>query len=292
MSDPLLAPGLQARLAALELLLRRALPSSLRGDRRSRRKGLSLELADHRAYAPGDDVRHLDWAAYARLDQLVVKLYHDEEDVQVHLLVDDSASMQHGEPSKARFAREVAAALAWIGLSHAQRVGVTLLGDEPRGVPLSRGQGSFARIVDALVAPTPPGKRALSASCADFMARERPRGALVLVSDLLDPAGLDATLRTLQRTTTELTLVQVLAPDELEPALEGDLCLVDSETGHEVLVALTPAVLAAYRARARSFVAHCAELARRREVAFAQVRSDASLEAFLLRALVAERVLR
>jgi len=124
-----LDPHLQERVSALEVALRRSLASDLRGDRRApKRKGISVEFADFRGYVPGDDVRHLDWATYARLDQLIVKLYHDEEDVQLHLLVDDSRSMYFGDPQKARYAREVAAAFAWIALFRQWRVSLTLLG--------------------------------------------------------------------------------------------------------------------------------------------------------------------
>ena len=147
MSEPyteLLDPAFRARLERLQIAVRRALPSSLRGDRRSpTRKGLSLEFADFRPYAPGDDVRHLDWSAWARLDQLILKLFHDEEDLQLHLLIDDSASMEMGPPEKALAARRVAAALAWIGLRDGSRVSCTLIGDRLERMNAVRGDGQF-----------------------------------------------------------------------------------------------------------------------------------------------------
>ncbi len=289
---PLLSAEFLARLAALEVAVRKALPSTMRGDRRASRKGTSLEFADYRAYAPGDDVRHLDWASYARLDQLVVKLYHDEEDVRLHLVVDDSASMRFGAPSKADFARRVAAALGWIGLSHQQRVGVTLLGAAERSVPLVSGRPSFPRLLERLAEEAPPSRRPLHEACRAWIDRARPRGSIVLISDLLDPAGPLEVLRAFLRPTTEVTVCQVLAREEVDPELEGDLRLIDAESGDVVEVNATDEVLAAYRERAGRFLAHCRETARRRGVAYGSAVTDEGLEEFLLRSLVGAGVLR
>ncbi len=291
--ERLLSPEFQARLAALEFTLRKALPSNLRGDRRSpHKKGISLEFADFRNYVPGDDVRHLDWSAWARLDQLIVKLYHDEEDLQLHLLVDDSRSMRFGSPTKARFARQVAAALAWIGLRHSQRVSLTLLGDAPDGLPLRRGGAALPALLERLQEPPGSGATPLVEGLQAFMAAARPRGAVVLISDLLDRAGPSAILSALQRPITEVTVIQVLAKAEVDPDLEGDLRLIDVETGLKVELNLSPAILDAYRARVRSFIALFAETARRRDAAFLQTTSDVRVEDFLLRSLVQEHVLR
>lgn len=285
--DALLPAALQARLAALEFALRRALPSSRRGDRRSPdKKGISLEFADYRGYVPGDDVRHLDWASYARFDQLIVKLYHDEEDAQLHLLIDASRSMAHGDPPKLRMAAQVAAALAWIALQRAWRVSLTLLGDEFVRVPVAQGSSSLPRFLKPLEAATADGVLPLAARCARFMAESRARGAIVLLSDLLDASGVDATLRALQRPASELSVIQTLARTDVEPDLDGDLRLIDCETGQRVEVNLSPAMLATYRERVRGFVAGCAETCRRRGAAFVTTTSDVPIEEFLLRGLV------
>jgi len=286
----LLTPEFQGRLTGLELALRRALPSTLRGDRRSpTRKGISLEFADYRAYVPGDDVRHLDWATYGRLDQLIVKLYHDEEDVQLHLLIDDSRSMS-GE--KLFLARQIAAGLAWIGLANANRVSLVHLADDPDVAPLTRGTASFGRLLDRLAQPSGAGTEPLHRSCQAFARRSRPRGVVILVSDLMDPAGVAASLRELQTPTAELDVIHVLDAEELEPSLEGDLRLIDSETGQKVEVSLAPSVLEAYRRTARAFVADCAETCRRRGAAYAQTSTKEPFESFLLRILVQQGILR
>ncbi len=289
----LLSPQFQSRLAALEVALRRALPSGSRGDRRSpTRKGISLEFADYRDYAPGDDVRHLDWASYARLDQLIVKLYHDEEDLQVHILVDDSHSMAYGDGRKQRFAREVAAGLAWVGLAGANRVSVVLLRDEAHVLPLGRGRGAMVPILEKLEEAASPASVPLHEVCADFMGRAKPRGSLILISDLLDRGGIGASLRELQRLTTEVSVVHLLAREELDPELEGDLRLIDSETEQAVDVNLSPAILTAYRKRVRAFIAECAEASRGRNAAYVQAAADDAFEDFMLGSLVQAGVLR
>lgn len=291
--EPILSPEFAARLERLEILLARALPSNRRGDRRSpMRKGISLEFADFRGYVEGDDVRHLDWAGYARLDQLIVKLYHDEEDVQLHLVVDATRSMDYGTPTKARRAREIAAAFAWIGLAHDHRVSLTLIGDALVAAPLVRGRGSFARLAAPLAETPSDGTRGLAEGAREFVRRFRPRGIVVLVSDLLDPEGPESILRALEGSFRSVVLLQVLAREETDPTLEGDLRLIDSETNARVEVHADDALLDAYRRRVRSFIALCSEVARRRGAAFATHSTEATLEEFVLRTLVGEGVLR
>ncbi len=289
----LLSPEFAARLERLEVRLSRALPSNRRGDRRSpARKGISLEFADFRGYVEGDDVRHLDWAGYARLDQLIVKLYHDEEDVQIHLVVDASRSMDYGVPAKARRAREIAAALAWIGLAHDQRVSLTMIGDELIAVPLVRGRGAFARIAGPLATFATNGTRGLADGARELARRFRPRGFVVLISDLLDAEGPEAVLRALEGSFRTVLLLQVLAREETDPTLEGDLRLIDSETNARVEIHADAALLDAYRRRVRSFIALCSETARRRGAGFATHSTGATLEEFVVRTLVGEGVLR
>jgi uncharacterized protein (DUF58 family) len=266
----------------------------LRGDRRApQRKGISLEFADFRSYVPGDDVRHLDWAGFARLDQLMVKLYHDEEDLQVHILVDESRSMDHGEPSKTQAARTLALALGWIALNRQSRVSVVRLGDErPDALPLQRGPGALERLWAHLEGAAIDGTSPPSLACRSWAQATRPRGAVLVLSDLLDPAGVQGVLRPLLGPTTEVTIIQVLAPTELDPDLEGDLRLVDVESGHRVEVSLTPAIVDNYRRRLRAFLADCAETCRRSGASWVLMSSDEPPERFVLRTLLGEGVVR
>ena len=293
LSERLITPELQARLAAVEVALRRALPSSRRGDRRSpNKKGISLEFADYRGYVAGDDVRHLDWASYARLDQLIVKLYHDEEDAELHLLVDDSRSMRFGQPSKSWLARQTAAALAWIALRHAWRVSLTLLGDELTVLPPSLGEVALPRFLRLLEAAESASKRPLRDGVAQFGRERRPRGAVVLISDLFDPAGVAELIKPISRPSTEVTVVQVLAPSDVDPDVEGDLRLIDSESAESLEVDLSPRVRDQYRERVRHWIAGCAETCRRRGASFVTTTSDTGVETLLLRDMMRQGVLR
>jgi hypothetical protein len=126
--EQLLEPGLAARLDRLDVLSRKILSGKLPGERRSKRRGRSVEFDDYRTYVPGDDPRHIDWNVLARLDKLFVKLFREEEDMAVHLVVDASASMDAGRPSKLVFACRVAMALGYLGLVNQNRVLATVFG--------------------------------------------------------------------------------------------------------------------------------------------------------------------
>lgn len=296
MTEPfkeLLDPAFRARLERLQIAVRKALPSSMRGDRRSpTRKGVSLEFADFRPYAPGDDVRHLDWTALARLDQLIIKLFHDEEDLQVHLLIDDSASMNFGWPEKSLVARKVAAAMAWIGLRDGSRVSCSLLGSELKHLRPSRGEAAIQRVLNFLSEPSSATKQPLHECCSRYSRQFQPRGVVILISDLLDSVGIAPTLKSLQRQATEVNIVQVLSPEDVNPTIEGEVRLLDSEDGPPVSTTLTPARLEAYRKVVKRFIAECGETCLKRGVAFSSIVSDSRLEDLFLHDLQKAGVLR
>ena len=289
----LLDADFRARLERLEVVLRKALPASLRGDRRApRRKGISLEFADFRNYVPGDDVRHLDWAGYARLDQLMIKVYHDEEELEMRILVDESASMAYGATPKYRWARQLAAALAWIGIARGHRTSIALLGDRTEETGAMRSPDRFDEALNLLDAPPPSSRRGLAECCREVSSGGRHRGLVILISDLMEEAGPQTLLRHLLRPTVELDLIHVLAEEEITPQLEGDLALVDMESEAKVDVSPDAVILDLYRKRVRAFIADWAENSRRRGAAYAQASTAESLEDFVLRGLVQEGLLQ
>src|SRR5947209_1012719 len=148
---PLLSPEFLARLEQLELVSRKILLGKLKGERRSKRKGQSVEFADYRNYVVGDDLRHLDWNLFARLDRLFIRLFMEEEDLHLYLLIDNSLSMDFGTPTKLQYARQVAAALAFVGLVNMDRVRVEVFNNRPAAAlaPV-RGRRSFGRVIDFL----------------------------------------------------------------------------------------------------------------------------------------------
>lgn len=268
--------ALLRRLERLRLEARRAPVAAGPGERRSRAKGRSLDFAEHRDYVPGDDVRHLDWNAYARFDRLLVKLYQEERDQTISLLVDRSASMAG---PKLELARRLAAALAYIGLGGYDRVGVAALGPTlgPVRSP-TRGRSQAPLVFRFLEGLEAGGVTDLDAVLPAW-ARRFPRpGQLFVISDFLqEGAGLNG-LSQLRYARNQVTLVQVLSPEELDPTLAGDLKLVDVETADSRELTVTHGVVAAYRAALTALCDSLAGWANRHGCTYLQVSSSDPLD--------------
>ena len=279
------------RLERLSVLIRRPVRGGLKGGRRSVKRGQSVEFADYRDYSLGDDLRQLDWNVYARLEKLLVKLFIEEEDLTVGLLVDGSASMAHGSPDKLVFAKRAAAALGYIALAAEDRVVLASLGGRTaRRQAALRGSGRAFRLLAELSAIAPAaGATDLVAACRHALAQMSGRGVLVLVSDLLDP-GAERAIRDLAGTGSEVIVLHVLAPDELNPTLEGDLRLVDAETGATVDVTLDLAARERYAARVEAWRTEIAALAAKRRIAYVPLTSDVPLADLVFAELRRRRV--
>ena len=280
------------QLERLLLLMRSPVRGGLKGGRRSVKKGQSVEFADYRDYTLGDDLRQLDWNVYARLERLFVKLFVEEEDVTVTLLIDASASMAAGQPQKLLFAKRAAAALGYIGLASEDRVAVSALsGRMARRRAALRGSGRVFRLLADLSAIEPAdGPTDLVAATRHAGAQLHGRGVVVLLSDLLDPAA-DKVIRELAATGSELIILHVLSPDELDPPLEGDLRLVDAETDERVDVTVDLATLDAYKARLAAWKAALADLAAKRRASYVDLASDVNLADLMFAELRRRRVL-
>jgi uncharacterized protein (DUF58 family) len=262
----------------------------MKGERRSVRRGQSVEFADYRNYAVGDDLRQLDWNAYARLEKLFVKLFVEEEDVTVHLLVDASRSMDYGEPNKLDAARRAAAALGYLGLASMDRVSVAFLGDGlATGMRPMRGKRRALELFRFLSEPRPERLTGLAAAARAYAGRIRGRGPMLLISDLMDPGYLDA-LRDLAGTRCQLSVLHLLAPDELEPNVPPDARLVDNETGHAVEVSGDDDLVERYRTRLAEWQDEIAAFVSRRGGAYVQVPSDLDLSDLLFDVLRRRRV--
>ena len=280
------------QLERLLLLMRSPVRGGLKGGRRSVKRGQSVEFADYRDYAMGDDLRQLDWNVYARLEKLFVKLFIEEEDVTVTLLIDASASMATGSPSKLVFAKRAAAAIGYIGLASEDRVAVSALaGRVARRRAAMRGSGRVFRLLADLSAIDPAdGPTDLVAAARHAAAQLHGRGVVVLLSDLLDP-GADRVIRELAATGSELVILHVLSPDELDPLLEGDLRLVDTETGDRVDITADLATIDAYKTRLAAWKQDFADLAARRRASYVDLSSDQNLADLMFAELRRRRVL-
>ncbi len=279
------------RLERLAVLVKRPVRGGLKGGRRSVKRGQSVEFADYRDYTLGDDLRQLDWNVYARLEKLFVKLFIEEEDLTVTFLVDGSASMAQGKPDKLVFAKRAAAALGYIALAAEDRVVLaSLAGRTGRRRAALRGSGRAFRLLAELSAIQPAdGITDLVAACRHALAQVSGRGVLVLVSDLLDP-GAERALRDLAATGSDVIVLHVLAPDELAPDLEGDLRLVDAESGATVDVTLDLAARERYAERVEAWRADLAALAAKRRIAYVPLTSDVPLADLVFAELRRRRV--
>jgi uncharacterized protein (DUF58 family) len=284
--------GFLRQLERLLLLLRSPVRGGLKGGRRSVKRGQSVEFADYRDYTLGDDLRQLDWNVYARLEKLFVKLFVEEEDVTITLLIDASASMATGRPEKLLFAKRAAAALGYIGLASEDRIAVSALGGRAsRRQTALRGSGRVFRLLSNLSAIQPAdGPTDLAAAARHAAAQLHGRGVVVLMSDLLDPAA-DRVIRELAATRSELIILHILSPDELDPQLEGDLRLVDTETGNGVDITADLATLDAYRSRLKAWKESFADLAARRRASYVDLSSDVPLNDLIFAELRRRRVL-
>jgi uncharacterized protein (DUF58 family) len=259
MTEPLLSPDLLRRLEQFQLLAQRRAKSSTRGERRSRARGHSVEFADYRNYAPGDDVRYLDWNLYGRLDRLFLKLYEEERELPVRVFLDVSESMTFGEPSKFDYARQVAAAVGYVALCGFDRVSVIPYPAREenaaarQGLRLVRGRKSALAYFGHLGALAAGGAANLNEALRRGALEARHAGLAVVLSDFLDPQGWEQGLAALLARGFQVQAVQVLAAEELAPVAYGDLRLVDSESGATQEVTFARYRLAAYQQAVRSF---------------------------------------
>ena len=280
---PLLSAEFLAQLERLALLSRRAFRGRVQGERRSLRKGMSVEFSDYRPYGVGDDFRYVDWNIYARLDRLYVKLFVDEEDLCLHVLLDASASMGWGQPSKLLYGARLAAALGFVGLVNLERVGVGVLrGGLAEGWSPARGRAQILPLMDFLGRIEASGPTRLAEGLGAYALRAREPGLAVVISDLMDPAGYERGLRALLERRYDVHVVHLLSPEETNPPYAGDLRVTDVETGESRDVTLDADALRGYRERLREYLERAETFCRGNEVSYYRVTTDTPVEAFML----------
>lgn len=233
--QPLFDEKTRRKLEQLMLAASRVRAGAIKGERRSNKRGTSIEFADYRNYVPGDDLRRLDWNIYARLERPLTKLYEDEEDLAVHLILDTSASMNlpdDPELKKFTYTRRLLAGLGFISLTSNDRLMVTAVsGSTTQRFGPSRGRGYGVRLLNFVNDIQARGTTDLNAALHDYAMRAGRPGLCIILSDMFSPSGYVDGLNTLLGKGYEVALVHVLSPDEIEPPLVGDLRLVDVETG-------------------------------------------------------------
>lgn len=258
----LLDPDFMARLEQLAIVSRKIHASRMKGERKSKRRGESAEFADYRNYVVGDDLRHVDWNIYARLDRLFLKMFLEEEDLNVSVMIDVSRSMDAGDPSKALYAKRVAAAVAYIGLCNTDRVNLCAYSDSiVRMISGLRGRRQLPQVVRLLEELPSAGGSRFKVAARQFALRQRQKGVVLILSDFMDKSGWEDGLRYLVGREMDLYAIQILSPQEVNPDFTGDLRLVDCEDDDTAEVTISKPLIDKYKANLQSYCeairSHC-----------------------------------
>ncbi|HNP73058.1 MAG TPA: DUF58 domain-containing protein [Kouleothrix sp.] len=291
-TQPLFDSTFLRKLDRLALLTRRAMVGDMQGERRSPRRGSSVEFADFRPYARGDDIRQIDWNLYARMERFFLKLMVAEEELTIHLLLDNTASMDWGEPNKLLYARRVAAAFGYIALSSLDRVTVTALAaGKAQQLPGVRGKRGALPLFGFLQRLPAGASGSLLDAARRYVQTARNVGPLLICSDLLDAGWKDA-LRALTARPFEITLIHILAPQELRPDIDGDFRLLDSEGSAAIEITADFEVLRQYDDHLRAWRAEVESFCSGRGINYIFADTSVPAEEFVLSNLRRRGVVR
>ena len=286
-----LRTSFRARLRSLHIVSRRSHSSTHAGARRSRQSGSSIEFTDYRRYSPGDDTRQIDWNVYARSDRLFLKLREAEDALNVHILVDCSGSMDRGAANKLTYARNLAAALAYVALNDGDAITVSGFTERLRASTSSIGIGQLDRTLNLLEGLEGAGETSFEVAMREFIARRAPAGVLFLITDLLAPDGLRG-LGTLAQMGHEVVLLHVLDREEdISPNVGEDVELIDCETGGRLVI---PGDVTASRLYERNFHSWLVEIRRvcaRSTIRYVAVETEWPVEEVVLQRLRLSKVL-
>jgi len=254
-SEELFDDEFQRKLDYLALVSRKVFSGRNRAERRTKKSGSGIEFADHRDYQPGDDFRTLDWNVYRRFGRLLVRLYEEEEDLAIYFIIDASGSMAFGDGAKLRYAKKIAAALAYVGLANLDRVSVVSTSDQMMDrMQETRGKARIFKVFRFLTELQPRGETDLEAALRTFVARHKRRGLAVLVTDLYDPKGFEAGINVLRYNKFDPFVLHVTDEREAKPELAGDVLLYDCESGDEREVTVTAKVLEKFAVVYRNYL--------------------------------------
>ncbi len=279
-------PEFLRKLENMAFLVKKARAGRYSGQHRSPRKGQSVEFADYRAYTAGDDWRQVDWHAYARLERLFIKLFMEENDLLIYLLVDTSASMGWKEGRKLKLAKEIAGALGYLALVNSEQAGAASLDrGMARFLPAQRGRGGISRLWGFLQELEAGEDTDLNTALMRTGKFIKGPGITILISDMLSPGGYTEGLKYLQHLGQQVVVLQILEPEEREPDLLGNFELVDCETNTVKEVSVTPLLLQAYRKRTEEFLHGLSQFCAAREITYHLISSEEELEEIILRSL-------
>jgi uncharacterized protein (DUF58 family) len=268
-------------------------PGYSAGERSSQRRRPASDFREHRMYTPGDDVRFVDWKASARQEHIFIKQGEQLKNATISILVDCSASMSWGDPSKQRAALSLAAALAYLGLAHRDRMLLTPLAPERKGLGPLTGKSQFPMVMNYLRSISFQGEIDLSRSIRTFSRKSVAWGGLALViSDLLGVEDLRDGLSSLPAPTWQVVVLHLLHPLEIQPELQGDFKMQDIETGQSKNYTVTPQALVKYQARLQAWQQELEEVCRDHKCIYLPLSSGWTMESQVLPRLRAANVIK
>jgi uncharacterized protein (DUF58 family) len=292
-SAPLLDEGFLRKLEVLSLVTRRPVHGQLKGAHRSRRVGSGMVFTDFRPYSAGDDLRNIDWGIYLRFDRLILKLFEEEADLPIYVFVDASRSMAYGKPGKLEYARRIAAALSYVALLNHDRVNLVAFADGVvQMLPTRRGKNQAPQAFRFLESIQASGLTSLHSALRRFFGAPRTRGLAVVISDFLDPEGIEPAFAILRRFRHEVVAIHVISPDERDPQLPEEVVLVDAEEGTANELEVTPSLLEAYRDMLLRHVREIEGYCRKYGWGYVQARTELPFEDLMLKTLRQEGLLR
>ena len=264
-----------------------------RGERRSLNRGTGMEFADYRAYEPGDDLRSVDWNIYARLGKLFIKLHHTDEDLPFILLLDSSRSMEFGTPTKLTCAKQIAAALGYVALAHADSVSVYTCAERLSvTLPPTLGKSQFSRLTKATAAIAADGRTQLTECLKQLPMYQRSPGMVVILSDFLDPDSYTAGFKSLIGRGFLLTAIHLVSQEEIDPqahmqntAMGSDWLVEDAETGETKAITINAEILTQYQAQQQAFCSDLQRFCSDQGIGYAQLKSNTPIEPFVLQEL-------
>jgi uncharacterized protein (DUF58 family) len=284
---PLLDPAVLAKLGGLKLRVRAITEGVLTGLHRSPHHGQSVEFAEHREYAPGDELRHLDWKAWGKFDRYYVKRYEQETNLRAHLVVDASGSMgfrgKEDRLSKLEYASALAASMTWLLVRQQDAAGLVIVSDKVvRAIPPRAAASHVSNVVAALEQATPAGETRLGAALDWLVENSRRRAVVAVFSDLLDAdADVMKRIAQLAKRKHEVTLFHVLDPAELEFPYDDPTLFTSMEDGRSV-EATGRDVRRGYLEELSRWLAEVRRAAAEADVDYALCRTDAPLDEVIL----------
>ena len=275
------------RLELLQVIARRLFRGRQRAERKTRKVGSGLEFADHRDYSPGDDIRYLDWKVFIRFRHALIRLFEEDEDLPIRVIVDVSDSMLTHDGAKLRYAQQVGAALAYVGLANLDRVGLTCMSQKVHEtLPAVRGKGRIFRVFDFLRTTSRGGPTDIRQGCTRVAAQANQPGLTVVLSDFYDLHGAFEGLNMLRFRKHEPVAIQVIDPREADPTrtgLRGDVKLVDCEGSAHKDVTLSPRALRAYADAHERFCQQLEQSCRSRGIGYIRANIDIPFDDLVLR---------